>query len=51
MFAKKAPRKMPGQSCFPNKTRTASATPVGGHTAVALGFKKANNRPIFAAAT
>ncbi|HUR83745.1 MAG TPA: hypothetical protein VMY78_00235 [Solirubrobacteraceae bacterium] len=46
-----APSAIPGQSRRPPSTRTASAMPVGGQTAVTLEFSEASASPPFAAAT
>src|SRR5262249_291726 len=37
-FEKKAPKKIPGQTRYPNTKKAASVKPAGGHTAVALGW-------------
>ena len=49
-FTRNAPRKIAGHTGNPYSRRAASAMPVGGHTAVALAWTNASDRPIFPAA-
>jgi hypothetical protein len=48
-FAKNAPKKMPGHTRKPKIRKAAKVIPVGAHTAVALGWTKANRSPSLAA--
>src|SRR6266508_5211547 len=48
-FAKKAPRKIAGQTREPSNTKAASAMPVPGHTELALGYTNASFSPSLAA--
>src|SRR5215510_11855682 len=48
-FTRNAPRKIAGHAEYPYSSRAASAMPVGGHTAVALAWMNASDRPILPA--
>jgi hypothetical protein len=48
-FATTAPSAMPGHTCGPSSSNTASAMPVGGHTAVTCSATNAIESPSFAA--
>src|SRR5262249_30909988 len=41
----KAPSKIPGQAAYPSTSKAAREMPVGGHTAVALGWTNARDKP------
>src|SRR4030095_12375359 len=45
MFTRKAPRNIPGQSRYPHRRIAANAIPLGGQTADALGWTRANDKP------
>jgi hypothetical protein len=49
-LTRKAPRRMAGHARTPRRMRAASAIPVGGQTAVALGWTRASFRPSLPAA-
>ena len=44
-LTRKAPTVTAGHVRMPNMSRAATAIPVGGHTALALAFTNANERP------
>jgi hypothetical protein len=45
MFTRNAPRNTPGQSLYPDNKIVAKAIPLGGHTAEALGWTRAKDKP------
>src|SRR5262249_2916378 len=51
MLTRKAPTKIAGQIRYPRSTKAANVIPVGAHTAVALGWRKARYRPTLPAST